>query len=266
MTNSGLSRRLEAKVAVVTGATSGIGFAITGRLLADGAMLLVAGLREADVDAALDQMRDTGAPSERLAGFAGDLAQVGVAEACMGRAADVFGGIDVLVNNAGGGVILPTLEHSEESLQATINNNLWTTLRTTLAALPHLVERGAGRIISIGAESVRNGLIDHAVYNAAKGGVHGLTTGLAREFAPQAITVNVVAPSYVRTPELDAAFDAGRAPDRMKQVIDDAINLIPLGRPGETSEVAAAVAWLAGDDAAFVTGQVISVNGGSSML
>jgi 2,3-dihydroxy-2,3-dihydro-p-cumate dehydrogenase len=169
------------------------------------------------------------------------------------------------VNNAGGGVIAPTLAHTEQSLQATIDNNLWTTLRTCLAVLPHLAGHGYGRIISIGAESVRNGLTDHAVYNAAKGGVHGLTTGLAREFASQGITVNVVAPSYTRTAELDAALAAGRAPGRFGQVLADAVALIPVGRGAEADEVAAAVAFLAREDSGFITGQILSVNGGSSM-
>jgi 2,3-dihydroxy-2,3-dihydro-p-cumate dehydrogenase len=150
-------------------------------------------------------------------------------------------------------------------MQATIANNLWTTLRVCRAVLPHLVERRYGRVVNIGAESVRNGLTDHAVYNAAKGGVHALTVGLAREFATSGITVNVVAPSYTRTDELDEALAAGRAPARFDTVINDAIALIPMGRPAEGDEVAAAVAFLARVDAGFITGQVLSVNGGSSM-
>lgn len=97
--------------------------------------------------------------------------------------------------------------------------------------------------------------------HAAKGGV----PGLAREFAGHGITVNVVAPSYTRTPELDAALAAGRAPERFGQVLTDAIALIPAGGGAETDEVAAAVAFLAREDSRFITGQILSVNGGSSM-
>jgi 2,3-dihydroxy-2,3-dihydro-p-cumate dehydrogenase len=121
-----------------------------------------------------------------------------------------------------------------------------------------------GRIISISAESVRNGLADHAIYDAAKGGVHAMTSGLAREFAGSGITVNTVAPSYVQTPEIAAALGADVVPDRLRYVLDRAVGLIPMGRPATVDDVAA-VAYLAREDAGFVTGQAVSVNGGSSM-
>jgi 2,3-dihydroxy-2,3-dihydro-p-cumate dehydrogenase len=247
---------LSGRAAIVTGGATGIGLGITRRLLADGARVLVSALTKEQLEVA----ELAGVP-----GFAGDLSVPGVADDMLAAAVDAFGVVDVLVNNAGGGVIRPTLEHDEASLQATVTNNLWTTIRATMTLLGHMVAHGGGRIVNIGAESVRNGLTDHAVYNAAKGGVHGFAVGLAREFAPHGITVNTVAPSYVRTPELAALIDAGRVPDRLQVVLDDAERLIPLGRPGSIEDIAGMVAYLAGPDAAFITGQTLSVNGGSSM-
>ncbi len=251
-----MSGPLAGRTAVVTGGATGIGLGITRRLLADGAGVLVSALSKEHLDG-------HGLPD--VAGFVGDLSQPGAGEELLAAAVDALGGVDILVNNAGGGVIRPTLEHTEETLRATIDNNLWTTIRCTLAVLPHMVERGGGRIINIGAESVRNGLTDHAIYNAAKGGVHAMATGLAREFAHAGIAVNTVAPSYIKTPELAAMIEAGGLPERFHVVLDDALRLIPMGRPGTVEDVAGMVAYLAGPEAAFVTGQTISVNGGSSM-
>ncbi|MBB6376515.1 2,3-dihydroxy-2,3-dihydro-p-cumate dehydrogenase [Pseudonocardia eucalypti] len=242
----------------MTGGATGIGLGIVRRLLDDGASVLVAALGPEELKRAVGGLPDT-------AGFAGDLAVPGEADRMVAHALGEFGRLDILVNNAGGGVIRPTLEHTEETLRATIDNNLWTTIRATLAALPPMVERGYGRIVNIGAESVRNGLVDHAIYNAAKGGVHAMCTGLAREFAHAGITVNTVAPSYVQTPEITEALAAGRFGEQYLNVLERATELIPMARPGSVADVAGAVAYLAGPDAGFVTGQAISVNGGSSM-
>jgi 2,3-dihydroxy-2,3-dihydro-p-cumate dehydrogenase len=231
---------------------------IVRRLTADGGRVFAAARSKEDLDHVYENSPITG-------GFVGELQQPGVADDLINRAIGELGHVDILVNNAGGGVIRPTLEHTEESLRATVDKNLWTTIYCVRAALPHMVSRGHGRIINIGADSARTGLMDHAMYNAAKGGVHAMVTGLAREFAGAGITANAVAPCYVRTPELAKLFASGHAPPRLERVVEQGTAIIPVGRPGDPSEVAAAVAFLAGEDSRFITGQTIYVNGGSSM-
>jgi 2,3-dihydroxy-2,3-dihydro-p-cumate dehydrogenase len=243
---------------VVTGAASGIGLGVTRRLIADGAVVFAAARTVEELERVYEHAAITG-------GFAGELHLPAAADDLVAAAVAALGHVDVLVNNAGGGVILPTLEHTEESLRATVDNNLWTTIYCVRAVLPHMASRGHGRIVNIGADSVRTGLVDHAMYNAAKGGVHAMVTGLAREFAHAGITANTVAPCYVRTPELATLLETGQAPPRLLHVVEEATAIVPTGRPGDPAEVAAVVAFLAGDDSRFITGQTIYVNGGSSM-
>jgi 2,3-dihydroxy-2,3-dihydro-p-cumate dehydrogenase len=248
---------LNGQVAIVTGAAGGIGLAIAERLAAEGARLALADAAAEALDKAAAGLIRSGA---QVLLHAGDLAEERTATAVIAAALDRFGRVDVLVNNAGGGVILPFLQHTAETLKRTIDRNLWTAIWCCRAALPPMVRAGYGRIINIGADSVRNGLWDHAAYNAAKGGLHGLTTGLAREFATAGITVNTVAPCAVRTPALDHVRETNRA------LHDKFVAVIPMGRPAEMAEVASMVSYLASREAGFVTGQVISVNGGSAML
>jgi 2,3-dihydroxy-2,3-dihydro-p-cumate dehydrogenase len=253
-----MSGPLGGRTAIVTGAASGIGLGITTRLIADGATVFAATRSKDDLERVYKWAAIAG-------GFAGDLHQPGVADDLATAAVETLGQVDVLVNNAGGGVIRPTLEHTEETLRATVDNNLWTTIYCVRAVLPHMVSRGHGRIVNIGADSVRTGLVDHAMYNAAKGGVHAMVTGISREFAGAGITANTVAPCYVRTPELAKLFESGQAPARLAHVVEEATAIVPLGRPSDPAEVAGAVAFLAREDSRFITGQTIYVNGGSSM-
>jgi 2,3-dihydroxy-2,3-dihydro-p-cumate dehydrogenase len=173
----------------------------------------------------------TGAASGIGLGIITRLIADGAAVFAATRSKEDLEGVSEHAAIAGGGVIRPTLEHTEESLRATVDNNLWTTIYSVRAALPHKVSRGHGRIVNIGADSVRTGLVDHAMYNAAKGGVHAMVTGLAREFAAAGVTANTVAPCYVRTPELAKVFESGHAPAHLLHVVEEATAIVPIGRP-----------------------------------
>ena len=161
-----MSPSLQGKIAIVTGAAQGIGRAIAERLANDGAHLV---LGDADGDALSATAQALGAGG-KVAYEVGDLSNEDVAGRLIQRAVDSHQRIDVLVNNAGGGIIKPFLEQTPETLRTTIDRNLWTALWCCWQALPIMRQQRYGRIINIGADSVRNGLWDHAAYNAAKGG------------------------------------------------------------------------------------------------
>ncbi len=253
-------RRYAGRTVIVTGAGSGIGRTIAERAAAEGADVVLCGLDEAACAAAAEEIRAR--HGARAVAMGADLARPGEAERLRALALAQLGKLDVLINNAGGGVILPSLEHTEETLRRTIDDNLWTALRCTLSAVPPMHERRYGHVVNVGAESVRNGLDGHAVYNAAKGGVHAMMSGFAREFARDGITFNTVAPSWVAF--VQPGERKGPA-EELSAVRRRALELIPMGRPGTPADVAAAVLFLASEEAGFITGQVLSVNGGSSM-
>jgi len=250
--------RFSGQVAIVTGAAGSIGAEIAARLGSEGARLVVTDLDGDALEARAASLSER--VRREVATVAGDLSTTEVATALTATAHERFGRVDVLVNNAGGGIIRPTLEQTEETLRATLDRNLWTAMRATLAVLPAMRAAGYGRVVFIGADSVRNGLADHAVYNAAKGGVHAFARGLAREYARDGITVNTVAPCATATPELAAILETNPA------LGEAFVQVIPMGRPAALEEVASAVAYLASEEARFVTGQVLGVNGGSTMV
>lgn len=253
-----MNSRFAGQVVLVTGAASGIGAVIAKHFADAGARLLLSDIDEKRLKSVAEGIAATGSDMPTIR--AGDLSLEDVAGGVVKSAVETYGTLDILVNNAGGGIIKPFLDHTPDTLRTTIDRNLWTTLWCTWHAVPIMKAKGYGRIVNIGADSVRNGLWDHAAYNAAKGGVHAMATGLAREFAKDGITVNVVAPCIVNTPQVQQA--TLKAPQALQRFVD----VVPMGRAGEMDEIASMVCYLASKEASFVTGQVISVNGGSTML
>jgi len=253
-----MDSRFADQVVVVTGAASGIGAVIAQHFADAGARLVLSDVNEKQLKSVAENIAADGRQMPVV--VAGDLSQEDVAGGLIRSTVAAHGTVDVLVNNAGGGIIKPFLDHTPDTLRTTIDRNLWTTLWCTWHAVPIMKAKGYGRVVNVGADSVRNGLWDHAAYNAAKGGVHAMATGLAREFAKDGITFNVVAPCIVNTPQVQKATIM--SPQALQRFVD----VVPMGRAGEMDEIASMVCYLASREASFVTGQVISVNGGSTML
>lgn len=249
------------RIGIVTGAgmgTGGLGRGIAAQLAADNVSLMIADAdpRVAEVAAHIADKY----PGIEVESYCGDLSSESNVKEMVDRTVDRFGRIDILVNNAGGGIIKPFLEHDSDSLTTTLARNLWTAIWGCHKVLPHMVAQNHGRIVNIGADSLRTGIPAHAGYNAAKGGVVGMMVALAKEFARYDITVNTVSPCVINTERHRANLkNAHKA--RSAAFID----VVPKGRSVEIGEVADMVCFLARPQTGFITGQEISVNGGSAM-
>ena len=247
--------RLDGRSALVTGAASGIGAATARRLAAEGARVALA-----DID-------EDGAHSVagEIDGYAVgmDVADPDSARGGVEQAVALVGPIDVLVNNAGTDRFAFFLHSTPDMWDVVVGVNLRGTMAITHAVLPSMHERGGGTIVNVASEAGRVGSQGSVAYSAAKAGVIGFTKALARESARYHVRCNAVAPGPIETPLLNAApQQLGELGVRLKQGM---INATAMGRSGEPDEVAAAIAFLASDDAAYVTGQTLGVSGGLSM-
>ncbi|KPI22169.1 3-oxoacyl-(acyl-carrier-protein) reductase [Actinobacteria bacterium OK074] len=243
-------RRFEGYGVLVTGAARGIGAATARRLTQEGARVLVADVDLAEAERTAAALRQQGGHAEA---FACDVAERAAVEAAVEHAARTFGSLDVLVNNAAHCSPYAPLfeEESDDAWALDLDVTLTGAYRCSRAALPHLVASGRGAIVTIGSV---NGVQDYGNhgYSAAKAGLMSLTRTLAGHAGPRGVRVNLVAPGTVRT----AAW-AGRDDD-----LDAVARLYPLERVGEPEDIAAAVAFLASPDAAWITGTTLCVDGG----
>ena len=246
-------------VALVTGAGRGIGRAIALRLARDGLALGIVDLDGAAADGVAAEIRASGG---RAAAAAADVADREAVARAVAAVESALGPLDVLVNNAGWERLHFFVESDPALWDRLIAVNLKGVLNTTHAALQGMVARGAGRIVSIASDAGRVGSSGESVYSACKAGVIGFSKALAREVARHAVTVNVVCPGPTDT-RLLADVMTG---DRGAKILEGMRRGIPLRRLGRPEDVAGAVAYLASEEAAYVTGQVLSVSGGLTMV
>ncbi|MFD3312733.1 SDR family NAD(P)-dependent oxidoreductase [Streptomyces sp. NPDC058694] len=246
------------KVALVTGAGRGIGEAIAERLAAQGASVAVCDL---DQEAALQIAAGLAERhSVRATGVGVDISDSAAVRQAVKRVTAELGPVDILVNNAAVDVIGRFVDSTEETWDRIIAVNLRGTLTMTRAVLDSMTERGGGRVVLIASDAGRVGSSGEVVYSATKGGVIAFGKALAREVARHGITVNSVCPGPTDTALL------GQVAEYSQKMYDATVRAIPLRRVARPAEIAGVVAFLASDDAAYMTGQTLSVSGGLTMV
>lgn len=246
---------LQGRVAVVTGGSRGIGRAVALELARRGAKVVVNYNRSPE--AAESVVNEIKAAGGEAAAFQADVSETAAAQSLIKFAVDTFGDLHILVNNAGITKDMLIMMMSEEDWDAVLDTNLKSTFNCSKAAVKHMMRKRYGRIINIASVAGQMGNPGQTNYSASKAGQIGFTKALAREVAARNITVNAVAPGFVDTEILSSM-----APE----VLEAALKLVPLARKAQPEEIGYAVAFLASDQAAYVTGQALGVDGGMAMM
>ena len=239
------------KRALITGASGGIGSEIAESLHLKGATVTLSGTRERALDALASKL------GERVHVVVGDLSSVKNAQYLLDATNNSMGEINILVNNAGITKDKLAMRMTDEDWQLVLEVNLGAVFRLSRGCLRSMIKRRWGRIVNITSVVGASGNSGQANYAAAKAGTTGMTKAIAAEVASRGITVNCVAPGYIVTPMTDS-LDISQK--------ESLLTMIPIGRLGEPKDVAACVSFLASDEAAYVTGQTLHVNGGMLMI
>lgn len=252
-------QKLKNKIVIVTGGAGGIGGATCRRFAAEGAKVAVFDM---NFEAATQVAQDIQAAGGQAAAFKCDITHRAEVDAAVAAAEAQLGPIDVLVNNAGWDVFKPFTKTTPDQWERLIAINLTGALHMHHAVLPGMAARKSGRIVNISSDAARVGSSGEAVYAACKGGLVAFSKTIAREHARHGITVNVVCPGPTDT-ALFADYKEGAGnPEKLLEAFTRAI---PLGRIGQPEDLPGAILFFASDDAAFITGQVLSVSGGLTM-
>jgi 2-hydroxycyclohexanecarboxyl-CoA dehydrogenase len=246
---------LKGKKILVTGAASGVGRDFAMLAHADGAHLSLLDINKAGLEET-----KRGLNGSRSHTFAVDLTNWSEVEQAVKKSIEALGGLDAACNIAGWDAPGRFWEQPLDLWKKLVGINLWSPLHVCRAVVPHFIEQRAGRIVNVSSDAGRVGSKGETVYAAAKAGVLGLTKSLAREMATYGVTVNAVCPGPTATPLL-----AKEAEDNPK-LMEKLIRAVPLGRVGQPRDQALAIAFLASDASAYMTGQVISVSGGLTMV
>ncbi len=251
--------RVQDKVAIVTGASSGFGRATSVRLAQEGARIVIADLDEAGGEETARQVKAAGSEAELVVG---DISALAGARTAVERAVARFGRLDVLVNNAG---IAQTDAHDtwdapEETWDRVIRVNLRSVYACSKAAIPVMLARGSGSVISV-ASIAASVCVGGCAYGATKGAILSYTRHVARELAARGVRVNCVSPGYMRTP-MSSGERLGLSAEEQEARLDSFGQRVPMQRTGSVDDIANAILYLASDEAAYVTGQEIVVDGG----
>lgn len=243
--------RLKDKVALITGGSRGIGFATADKFLQEGAVVILTASSQGSADRAVTLLKEKH-PGGTVAGISPDLSSLESVREAFRAATSVYGCIDILVNNAGVSESTPFMEYTEETFNKVMDLNIKGVFNATRAAAECMVARGTGVILSTSSMVSISGQPSGFAYPASKFAVNGLTVSLARELGPMGIRVNAVAPGITETDMMKSV---------PKEVIDPMIARIPLRRLGQPEDIANAFVFLASDEASYITGVVLSVDG-----